>query len=356
MTIYTPSATIEGRSFLKINKKVVPAVDISSIPEPISTAEIEIEQDPLGSPITYTIGDDIFTTDFFYTPTYVDVEFTATATLPGDRVAVDYYWDFGDGTTGWGNPIVHNYEAPMPFTHLVLRATDDSGDRHFVRKQLYFSKGSIRYSILRTDPALYWPLNSSTGAEDSSGNNRDGTGQGGITVGGSSLAPSGLNDSTDFDGSDDYISSTYNPFTNGTTRTFAGWAYRDDSDDADTLVASDNATGRFYIRLGSGSNDVQFNSDDAGGAQTFSAAWPGNAQWVHWAVVFNEATNNVELFINGASVGTVTETSAYGGSVGNFKVGATATSSNPFDGKIAHVGVWERALTAEEIAAIYEAR
>lgn len=36
---------------------------------------------------------------------------TFTATNPGGATGLSYFWSFGDGSTGWGNPITHTYAA-----------------------------------------------------------------------------------------------------------------------------------------------------------------------------------------------------------------------------------------------------
>lgn len=70
---------------------------------------------------------------------------------------------------------------------------------------------------------------------------------------------------------------------------------------------------------------------------------------------YDDATGAYGLYIDGALAegGTLSASSDYAASPGNLQVGARATSSQAADGKIAHVAVFERILTAGEIATLH---
>ena len=147
---------------------------------------------------------------------------------------------------------------------------------------------------LSLGPSLYWSLNSRTGVTDLSGNGLTGTGDGGVAVGANATSPlNGGAASTDFNGSDDWVYSTYDPFDSGTVRSFCGWAYRDTSSSYDGIFG-------FRLFLESGSNTVYFSAQGGPDFPTWTNAWPGNTQWVHWAIVFNDPSDLVYLYINGA--------------------------------------------------------
>jgi hypothetical protein len=154
---------------------------------------------------------------------------------------------------------------------------------------------------------------------------------------------------TSFDGTDDRVTTTYNPFTNGTTRTYMGWANRTTSATADTLFAGSVASPA-VLALSAGSQDVTWKPQNST-TTTWSAAWPGNAQWVHWALVFNESTDAVTLYINGTLVSASTNAQAYNGTPGNLVIGARQSTTDPFVGAMAWFSIHDKALTAEEIAA-----
>ncbi len=154
---------------------------------------------------------------------------------------------------------------------------------------------------------------------------------------------------TVFDGTDDRITTAYNPFTNNSTRTYMGWANRTTSTTADTLFAGSVANPA-VLALSSGSQNVTWKPQNST-TTTWTAAWPGNAQWVHWALVFNESTDAASLYINGALVTASTNAQAYNGTPGTLVIGARQSTTDPFVGSMAFFSVHEKALTAEEISA-----
>jgi hypothetical protein len=217
---------------------------------------------------------------------------------------------------------------------------------------------TFRSLLLSYGPSLYWALDDTDLATDLSGNGRDGTASG-VTIGGhtATFPPIDGEDPscTEFDNTDDAVTSTYAPFTNGTTRTFLGWAWRDTSTSADVLVSGSGTYPNTTIIQGAnGSQTVEFYNGAAATA-SWAAAWPGNAQWVFWAVVFNETTNDATLYINGSAVSTVSQTDAYDAAAGNYQIGRIAGGNNPFDGKMGHVAVLESGLTAQQVEDLYTA-
>jgi Concanavalin A-like lectin/glucanases superfamily len=210
---------------------------------------------------------------------------------------------------------------------------------------------SYRAKVLGTGPSLYWPLTGTFQAEDQA-DGYNGT-MVGATAGGFASSPiTRESSSTDLGGTGQGILSRYLPFMNGRRITVAGWAYRDTATDADALFGGTAAGTAPYLYIAAGGNDIVFSPDNAT-TTTWTAAWPGTGQWVHWALVFNESTNNVALYINGRNVSTPTNTGQY--AVANyFIVGARgADGSDPFDGKFAHVAVWDTGLDAAQINSLY---
>lgn len=190
------------------------------------------------------------------------------------------------------------------------------------------------------------PLGATSPLDDLSSNNRDGTAAGGITTGGVA-GPWAYEDdgATDFDGTNDHITTTYNPFTNGTSRTFMGWAKADTLTGTRVLFAAGTFGPQLYLITGTG--NVVF-APAAGGTTTiWTGAWPGIDQWAHWAVVFDESAKQASLYINGALVSTQTNAQAYNASPGNLTIGQYGASH--WNGAQALFSVHERALTADQI-------
>lgn len=211
--------------------------------------------------------------------------------------------------------------------------------------------------VLSMDPTLYWPLDSTGLATDQSGSGYNGTGAGGITLGGFAGSPiTGESTSTAFDNSNDVVSSTYGPFVNGGAITVCGWAYRDGTT-TDTLFCSSSLTAnnQTLLRLENGSQDVKFWAQvGLASPITWSNAWLAT-QWVHFALVFDEAQNLAKLYVNGSLVSSQAETDQYHANPGFFQIGNRAFNSDPFGGKMAHVSVHDRALSAAEILTLKNA-
>lgn len=206
-------------------------------------------------------------------------------------------------------------------------------------------------------PSLYWPLDATNGVTDQSGNGRNGTASGPSIGAHSATFPPILGEDgtcTDFDGLDDMVTSSYSPWTNGTVRTHLGWAWRDDTAAYHALIGgSGGHPVTAIVQLKTGTQDVEFYTLTA--ATTWTAGWPGNAQWVFWGVVFDETANNVTLYIDGAAVSTLTHADAYNASAGTFQVANWQTSASSWDGKQGHVAMFEAGLTAQNFADLYAA-
>lgn len=215
---------------------------------------------------------------------------------------------------------------------------------------------TFRSILMDLTPALYWPLDAVDGATDQSGNARNGTGSGGVTIGGHTATSPAIVDEdascTDFDGSNDKITSTYAPWTNGRATSFIGWARRDANTTSDVLFGS---TGDGDVLFLNGGSDTARFTTFGGGAESDDWAGFTAAAWHFWALVFDEPNNTAAFYRNGALVTSLAHPGTWFGSNGNFEVGATGATSNPFDGKQAHVAVFESGLTAQNISDLYDA-
>lgn len=209
---------------------------------------------------------------------------------------------------------------------------------------------AMRDAILAFSPSLYWDLGSH-GATDQSGNGRDGTGAGGITIGAAASLTADGTASTNFDGVDDRITSTYAAFTAGSTRTFFAVASRDTSGSEDTIVGGLGANPPQFEMGGLGADDVEYRGN-VGGSRTPVGVWPGNNMIVPVALITNDdaSVKSAELFLYGITRGVQTGTFAYA-TPGNLVLGDTgASTTNPFDGKLSHFAVFEGRLTPGQIA------
>lgn len=201
-----------------------------------------------------------------------------------------------------------------------------------------------------TDQVAHWKLDENTGSttDDSAGSN-----DGSIT--GASWTSGYFDYALSFDGSGDYVDC-----------------------DNDSSLQGINSSEDWSVSLWIYPNDVSANSDNTilakGGWSLRLAPWSAgrliftekstwyNAytdydlieedQWQHIVLVGQGTLANITFYVNG-----VNETQGYGadqayyGSTGDFTISA---SSNSFDGKIDDVRVFDRALTSDEVTAIYE--
>lgn len=207
---------------------------------------------------------------------------------------------------------------------------------------------TYQQAVLALSPSLYWDL-AANGATDLSAGSHSGTGQGGISIGGYSGSPiTGESLATDFDGSNDYVLSSYNPCVNGTVRTYMGWA-NEDALTGGVLMGGDSGVSLWFGTT-AGGNIQLYPRNNAG------VTWVGThsaATWFFWVLVFDESADSSELFINGISKTAKSTTDAYSTS-GNLSVGAYFGGQNPFNGKMAHVAVFESGLTGPQIANLYD--
>lgn len=196
----------------------------------------------------------------------------------------------------------------------------------------------------------YWPLDAEFGVTDKSTGGHNATAVGSPTVGGAT-GPGG-HTATTLNGSTQCFTTAEAAYVNGTVRTFEGWANRNTSTTTDVLFGGDVAGVGPYIRLVSGGNDFAFIPDSStGSSNVWTAAWPGNSQWVHWMFVFDEPGDTAKLYLNGVLVSSIAQTGTYNASPGNIKIGAMgATTNNPFDGSLCHVAVYNGDLSSRAAA------
>lgn len=200
--------------------------------------------------------------------------------------------------------------------------------------------------------SAHWRLDEASGtqARDSRAAN-DGTYAGGFTLDQPGGTPDGGR-AVKLDGASGRITTSYNPFANGSVRTFEGWAQRTDTSGVHTLVGGSASSRAPILYLPLGNTDVVWYSDVGAGQVRWPNAAPTGA-WFHWAFVFDEANDRAELFVNGVSRGVRTVTFPYNAAPGNFTIGAYAGAGNPFKGSLDEVSVYGRGLSAAEIAQLH---
>lgn len=214
-------------------------------------------------------------------------------------------------------------------------------------------------TVLADSPLAFWQMQepSGTNAADSSGNGRDGTYTGGITLNQASLlaGDATLKSALFTAAGNGRVLTTYSPFAAATARSYDGWAKRADNAALYTLIAGDDSvTGKNpLLRIASGSNNILWFSDTDAASVTWTNAAPGAGTAFYWALTWSGASAIPELFINAVSQGALL--SPIDMQTRQFEIGAFAGAGSPFNGNQSHVAIYNGVLTGGQISAHYSA-
>lgn len=186
-------------------------------------------------------------------------------------------------------------------------------------------------------------LGAANGLVDQTGLGRDGTAVGGVVVGGA-VGPGDLG-ATQFDGVDDAITTSYNPFSNVETKTFFGWGYRDNNTNNAALFGGDAAGARPQLRTSAGGNTVAYFPDSSLGSTAWTGAWLGGVGgWIFWMLRHDAVAATANLWIGTPNSpptdqGLKTGLTAFPASPGNIVYGRASTALFPWVGRQAFVGL-----------------
>jgi hypothetical protein len=201
----------------------------------------------------------------------------------------------------------------------------------------------------------WWPFNGN--ANDESGNGNDGV------VNGATLTTDrfGVSDVAYrfISANNNYVSINNNPVQNGTA-TISGWFNPFTPIGGPIFhIGSDNSTvtncNGYFFGFGNLANPYGTNLlIDASCHGNYNTGWNANANnWYHFILMRNQ--NNLTAYINGNVVGTYTSSSINSPS-NNIFFGSTFFSNSVFfNGKLDDIAIWNRALTPQEITALYTA-
>lgn len=185
---------------------------------------------------------------------------------------------------------------------------------------------------------LWWRQNdtSGTAAADSGGSAHPGTYNGTVTLNRTSgiLTDTPTSLAVLYDGSTAFLraDSSFTAMASNAQRTFRIWASRSAHAAQDVLFSSSG--GNAMLRLSAAAPaDVNWFADTGGASSNWSAAWPGDNQFIELVLEHDDTAQTDELFINGVSQGSlsaVTKMAAVSGTI----VGARGTTQNFFHGTI----------------------
>lgn len=198
----------------------------------------------------------------------------------------------------------------------------------------------------------YWKLDETSGttAADSSGNGNTGT-----LTNGPTWVTGKIGNGLDFDGSNDYVDASAGSSLkiNG-PQSMSFWMYGEGSSADAFMVGNGNASlqgfscthhngATVYCYIQSGTNYV--------------SASVGNNVWTHVTASWDgtTGTNSKKIYVNGVLISQGASTFGTLSGWTNFRMGEDATlNRTKFNGKLDEVRVYNRVLTAEEVARLYK--
>lgn len=162
-----------------------------------------------------------------------------------------------------------------------------------------------------------------------------------------------------FDGTDDYIQTTYPGVLGNAPRTVEAWIKLPTTTAGENLVTtwgSDNVNGgRFTVRINNVSGSYKLRIENKGGGVNGTVTL-NDGNWHHIAVTYDNSlsTNKYKLYVDGnldtqGDISTATNTVA----LTNMIIGRRINPSlgGFFNGSIDEVRIWDKALTLTEIQA-----
>ena len=162
------------------------------------------------------------------------------------------------------------------------------------------------------------------------------------------------NYSLSFDGVDDYVSIGTEGFSSGNEAiTMSAWFYRSDAivGSAEYLISYGNFTGQLFA-LGVYNGDYLFVTFDTGPYDAISTTSVPFNTW-HHVVGVHSGDGQVNIYFNGTLVHSA-DVSTPNVSLANGKIGSAIDGSQVWNGKIDDIRIYNRALSPEEVKALYE--
>lgn len=227
----------------------------------------------------------------------------------------------------------------------------------------------LRYieAVLADKPVAYWPLMETEGAlaYDWSGHGYYGAIQGGVTLG-QPTAPGLPGTAMTFEGNGGYIATSGDypeiPAIQYGSMSLELWGNIPTDPSTFGFMAGfrDSLNGEFYILQLDGTNTLETRFTNSGGdhqdfdGQPDIPTWTPNV-WHHGVLVYNEPAQTLTFYTDGNAVATRTATGTITITPIPFWIGSQA-GDNPFAGSLAHIALYNGALTPLQIQRHFFAR
>jgi hypothetical protein len=196
---------------------------------------------------------------------------------------------------------------------------------------------------------------SGTTASDSSGNNNHGT-----LVNGPTWTAGKIGGALNFDGNDDYVnvrnSTTLDQGLENNGFSVAAWVkydafYADVQNDDAAIVEKDGD--RFMLGLqGTGNNEPRFRLTSTYSSVTISGAPLATGTWYHFVGTYDG--NQMRLYRDAVAIANVFTAGTVSMSPADLHIGLRSAAGANVDGVIDEVRLYNRALTLEEVQALYQ--
>jgi hypothetical protein len=204
----------------------------------------------------------------------------------------------------------------------------------------------------------WWPFNGN--ANDESGNGNNGT------VNGATLTSDRFGNTINaysFDGVNDFIETNFLGIGGSSSRTFSLWYFTNNFGPFQSLLSYglDNIPSN-YINLWTSSNCTGVGLDISYAYKDYSNSFL-TGQWNHYVLIIDRSTginlNNAKIYQNGLPLTTICNNANLSASINtllqySITFGKYHAQSTCFlNGKLDDIGIWNRALTPQEISNLY---
>jgi hypothetical protein len=218
---------------------------------------------------------------------------------------------------------------------------------------------TYRQKVINTSSGLiaYYPLDETSGtvANDRSGNNRNGTYVNGVALNAGTFVDG--NAAPSFDGTNDYVeifsTSLQSAFPNNVGSLMV-WIRPDSITDGvfrRAITIEINSSNRISIIKPSTNNQIDITRLPG----VYQGIGTTSTNWRQVVLTWNTTSNVVNLYWDGSLAETFTA-SSWSGSIANARIGSLGSSvSNLWDGSVAHVALWNVALSSGQVASMANA-
>jgi len=243
--------------------------------------------------------------------------------------------------------------CPRPGSTTATSATD-----------IIATGGVSGHATLPTSLVSYWELEEASGIRTDSKASNDLSDMNTVPQGAGKLG-----NCADFDGTSEYLSitdaaqSNLDVPGNFSTSAWVKWETPPPNSIDYPIVwkafGGNGSYGLMYQSNGSGVKRIRMNlydSNDPGGNVPYEwLVTQTSGTWYHVAFTFIVSTSTAELYVDGVSQGTITNTlvNDINNSTATFNIGSDGLGTRYANGLIDEVGIWSKTLSPAEVSALY---